>query len=55
MRQRHKPVKQTAFRLTKEDLSILSQMQKALGLRKRTETLRFILRAYQQQVTGEKR
>lgn len=35
------------FRLTPEDLKILADLQKRVGLPTETETLRFVLRDYQ--------
>jgi len=39
-------VKQTAFRLTQEDLAIIDAAKQRLGLADRTETLRYLLRQW---------
>lgn len=39
-------LKQTAFRLTKMDISIIDEAVEQLGLTSRTEALRYILRRY---------
>lgn len=48
-------LKQTAFRLTEMDISIIDKTVKQLGLTSRTEALRYILRRYADETGVKKR